>query len=440
MKKFFIKILRILAKRVIQRYKPLVVGVTGSVGKTTAKEAIFTILSRNMHTRKNEENYNNEVGTPLTVLDIEPLKNRSIFEKLRLIDNMLGALWLAYGFSKFEYPKALVLELGADKPGDIKYLVDIVRPQIGVITAVGDIPVHVEFYASPQEVAKEKAKLINALDKDGTAVLNYDDETVRAMSEKTKGAVMSFGFSSKADIWVSDVVYFVDDTHNKVGGISFKVHQEESFIPARIEGMIAAHQLYGLLSATAVALKLGINMVDISEAFERIDFPRGRMKLLHGIDDSIIIDDTYNSAPLSAHAALESLKAFTSATRRVDRKRRRKIAILGDMRELGVYTESTHRTIGKFASEMSDIVIGVGSASIFIVEEAKKKLGDKRVAHFDNVEDLVRGIRGLVKPKDIILIKGSQSIRLEKAVKAILNEPGRASELLVRQYGEWLKD
>jgi len=450
MRKLFKKILRILAKRVISRYKPIVVGVTGSVGKTTAKEAIYTILSRKMPSRKNEENYNNEFGIPMTVLGIPPLKSKSIFERLNLIDQLFSGVWLAYGWPQSHYPKALVLELGADKPGDIPYLVDIVRPQIGVITAVGEVPVHVEFYSSPQAVAKEKSQLIKNLPANGRAILNYDDEIVRVMQDTTKTNVSTFGFSKKADVRVSEVTYFINDAHppspvgyeragKKVGGLSFKIHQDESFIPARIEGIVAPHQIYSLLAATAVATHLGINLVEISEAFERIEFPKGRMRLLHGIEDSVIIDDTYNAAPLSTHAALEALKGFAAATRKVDRKHRRKVAILGDMRELGKYTEDAHKNVGDSAAEVADVVIAVGSAAVFIAQVARKKLGEERVVHFETVNQLIQQIRDLIKPKDIVLVKGSQSVRLEKAVRAILDEPGRAEELLVRQHGEWLE-
>ena len=159
-------ILKLLAKRTIARYQPTVIGITGSVGKTTAKDAIYAVLSRKFWVRKNEENYNNEFGVPLTVLGIDPflstanIRPSNWVRVFKFLPKLIGATWLAFAPLKIKYPKFLVLELASAKPGDIDYLIDIVRPQIGVVTAVGEMPVHVEFYASPQEVAREKGNLI----------------------------------------------------------------------------------------------------------------------------------------------------------------------------------------------------------------------------------------------------------------------------------------
>ena len=211
-------VLKILAKQAIRRYKPAVIGITGSVGKTFAKEAIFHVLNKKFWIRKNEENFNNEIGVPMAVLGIRSVLNQgAIASKLKILTGLFGGIWLGYGFRQ-KYPNVLVLELAADKPGDIKYLTDIVRPQIGVVTAVGEVPVHVEFYASPQAVAKEKSKLIEQLPLyNGLAILNYDDQTVLDMKEMTKAKVITFGFSNSADVWVSDTSYFVTDDGRNIG-------------------------------------------------------------------------------------------------------------------------------------------------------------------------------------------------------------------------------
>ena len=185
LRKAFTKLIRVLARRVINRYKPVVIGVTGSVGKTTTKEAISAVLERHYKIRKSEKNYNDAVGIPMTVLGIRPLEGPRFSDKLQLSDDLIKAIWLAYGFPKTKYPKVLVLELGADKPGDISNLTDIVKPTIGVVTAIGDVPVHVEFYANPQAVAREKSVLIKSLPTlEGLAILNKDDPTVAAMKDE----------------------------------------------------------------------------------------------------------------------------------------------------------------------------------------------------------------------------------------------------------------
>src|SRR3990167_5039231 len=221
-------ILKILAKRVISRYRPTVIGITGSVGKSTAKEAIFSVLRSKFLVRKNVDNYNNEFGVPMAVLAIDPIKFKSFGYKLT---SLLSAIWLVMGWRE-KYPKFLVLELAADRPGDIKYLSDIVMPSIGVVTAIGEVPVHVQFYASPKEVAVEKANLIRNLPiSNGLAILNYDDQTVIDMKEISKAKTMTFGLSPKKsdqgpDVWASDISYFINHDSNdsgQIGGLAFKI-------------------------------------------------------------------------------------------------------------------------------------------------------------------------------------------------------------------------
>ena len=257
-------ILRILAKRIISRYRPIVIGITGSVGKTTAKEAIYAVLSRKFWVRKNTENFNNEFGIPMAVLGIDAERFNAISYKLSAMGD---ALWLVYGWSGQKYPKILILELAADRPGDIQYLVDIVKPQVGVVTAIGDVPVHVEFYASPEAVATEKGKLIERLpSQNGLAVLNYDDQTVFGMKEKSKAKIMTFGFAKEADVRISDIAYFVSDNSNEIGGLSFKLGYVGSFVPVRVNGLAGMHQIYGLMAAAVGGLPFNINLNENSGA------------------------------------------------------------------------------------------------------------------------------------------------------------------------------
>jgi UDP-N-acetylmuramyl pentapeptide synthase len=441
----FQNLLRVLATRVVKRYKPTIIGITGSVGKTSTKDVIFDVLKRKYNVRKNEKNYNDQIGLPMTILGITPLEGPGIMPRLNLFDQLFVAIWLAYGFVQ-KYPEILVLEMGADTPGDIAYLTSIAPPTVGVVTAVGDVPVHIQYYSSPKAVAKEKSQILKNLPaQGGLAVINYDDDMVRHMDEETKAPTITFGFGEEADVWVSGISYFVVDDGSKIGGLAFKIHtystssgRKGSFIPVRIHNMVGPHQIYSLLAATVVGTHLGVNLVDMAEVFERMEFTSGRMKLLRGIHDTIIIDDSYNSSPLATHAALVSLTAFVKAVRKLDRRRHRKVAILGDMSELGKYTESAHRSIGDFAGEIADVVIGVGNASIFIVEQAEKKLGDKRVLHFATSHDAAQAVKDIIKERDVILVKGSQSQRMEFVVKVLMAEPHRAKQLLVRQTDRWL--
>jgi len=186
LRKILQKILKILAKLVLKKYKPTVIAITGSVGKTSTKEAIYHVLKVHFgkhRVRRNERNYNNELGVPLTVFGLES-GGRSIF---RWAIRFSKILWMII-FTQ-SYPNFLVIEMGADRPGDIKYLTDFVHPKIGLITALGEIPVHVEFFDGPQAVAKEKRVLVSSLKEDGVAILNYDDERVREMKQGLKAKI-----------------------------------------------------------------------------------------------------------------------------------------------------------------------------------------------------------------------------------------------------------
>jgi UDP-N-acetylmuramoyl-tripeptide--D-alanyl-D-alanine ligase len=423
MRKILQFILKILAKQVINRYKPTVIGITGSVGKTFAKEAISHVLNRKFWVWKNEENFNNEIGVPMAVLGIDTKRFQVSGSRFQSISHKLKAisssLWLAYGWPKQKYPEILVLELAADRPGDIQYLVDIVKPKIGVITAVGEIPVHVEFYASPQAVAREKSKLIENLPTDGLAVLNYDDQTVIDMKEKTGAKALTFGFSNRADIWISDISYFAADDGKDVGGLSFKINNGDIFVPARINNLIGAHQLCSAMAAAAVGLRLGMNLVDISGALENVEPPERRMKLLRGIKNSAIIDDSYNASPLSVRAALDALRDFAKARSSFSGIRGRKIAVLGDMRELGKYEIEAHRAIGNLVGERANTLITVGAAAKFIADSAANQTKQGSIFSFNTADEAKTKVQEIIREGDVVLIKGSRAMQMEKIVEEI---------------------
>ena len=332
-------ILRRLARTAIQKYKPTIVGITGSVGKTTAREAIFAVLNKKFFVWQNSENYNNEIGVPLAVLGITPQRN-----KLKLIFEILRSAFYAYIGDRKWYPTHLVLELAADRPGDIARLCEITRPKIAVVTAVGDVPVHVEHYESPEEVAHEKSYLVRQ--ETQLVVLNTDDPIVARMRELAKAPVVSFGFSSEANYRASDPAYFMDG--DRVGGLAFRVNFGESFLPIRLPAVIATHQIYGVVSALAVGAHLGMNLIDMSDALEALHIPHGRMELVRGMRHTIIINDSYNSSPLSLKAALDTLKEFPG---------KRKVAILGEMAELGIYAEQERRKADEHAKQCADVVL-----------------------------------------------------------------------------------
>ena len=418
MRRFLQHLLRILAAAVLKKYRPYVIAVTGSVGKTSTKEAIFAVSkSFEPKTRRSFANYNTEIGVPLTILS-EKEKIRGFRSWLKVILKGLTLLAL-----RLDYPKILILEMAADRPGDIKYLTEFVKPNVGVVTAIGEIPVHVEFFSGPKAVAREKAVLIESVAPSGRSILNYDDEVVLEMKEKSRARVLTFGFSPEADVKATNYEMRSPASGDQAG-ISFKLEYGGSFVPARLYDVFGKQAVYAVLAAASCGLVLGMNLVEISEALKNYQSPPGRMRIIKGIKNAWIIDDTYNASPLSTTAALEALRAIEG---------KRKIAVLGDMREIGKYSEEAHQTIGEKAAEFADLLFTVGEKARFIKSAAiQYGLSEEKIFHFDTQEAAGRALQNAVKQEDIILIKGSRAMKMEKIVEEIMAEPRRADELLVR--------
>lgn len=423
-------ILKLLSKAVIKKYNPIVIGITGSVGKTSTKEAVFTVLRNKFRARKAAGSFNTEEGLPLAVLgdwSEEELKLVSQYgpagKKIRKIFFWFGVVisgFLKLIFTpKSRYPEALLLEYGADRPGDIDRLIRIVRPKIGVVTAVGELPVHVEFYSGPEEVAIEKSKLIQALPPNGLSVLNYDDEIVFRMRDLSRAETITYGFNTGADIRASDLSYFIDSDSRVGAGISFKASFEKSVVPFRLANALGKHQIYAVLAGIAVGLHFKMNLVEISQALEKLEFPKQRMKLLRGLKKSWIIDDSYNASPLSTHAALDTLKEF--GEKMISKTGSgRKMAVLGDMKELGVFTEKAHRLIGNLAGERAEFLFTVGPAAKFIADSAFNQLLKENIMSFDNSDEAGEYLKNFIKEGDVVLVKGSRAMKMEKVVEVLM--------------------
>lgn len=426
MKSFLIgsleKILKGLAKITLLRYKPRIVGITGNVGKTSAKIAVEAVLSNRFRVRSSPKSFNNELGLPLAIIGNWQKTGGPFFWLKVVLFGIFQSI-----FKNPSYPEILVLEYGIDQPGDMKYLLEIAQPQIGVITAIGEIPVHIEFFTGREQIAREKAYLVNQLPTTGFAVLNTDDFTVREMGNQTRARGITFGFADEADIKIDSFETVFDK--NSIG-ISFKLEYGGSFIPVRIENVFGKVQSYAAAIAASVGLILGVNLVDISEALTDYHSPPGRMKVIPGIKKSWLIDDTYNASPLATEAALYTLKEL---------KAKRKIAVLGDMLEIGKYTGEAHMKVGEIAGKSADLLITVGMRGKFISESARKAgMKKSKIHHFDKVREAGLFLQDEIKKGDVILIKASQAVRFEKIVKEVMANPDEAKKLLVRQNKEWL--
>lgn len=427
MKKLLLRILeetlKFLARLIIKKYDPCIIGVTGNVGKTSARDAIAHILKRERTVRSSTKNFNNELGLPLSIIG-DFGSPSGIFFWLMVIFRGISQLIVR----NTEYPEVVILEYGIDRPHDMKRLLSIARPHIGVFTAMGEIPVHVEFFTGPDAVFREKAKLFAALPSTGFSVLNADDEQIESAKDLTRAHTVSFGFSERAHVRVMNFRHFVEDG---MMGISFKISYAGSTVPFKVRGSLGKSSAYAIASAVSIGILFNINLLDASQMFSEFIPPKGRKRILQGTKQSLIIDDTYNAAPLAVEEALAVLKSIPA---------KRKIAVLGDMLELGPLTLEAHERVGRFARESADLLFTLGIRGKIIAESAVKAgMQRKKIFSFTNVHELGMQLSQRIQRGDVILLKGSQGVRLERVVKVILLDLSRTEELLVRQEPEWLR-
>jgi UDP-N-acetylmuramoyl-tripeptide--D-alanyl-D-alanine ligase len=429
MKRLLLRILQwkltFLAKRVLQRYAPVVVGVAGSVGKTSCVQAIALGLEREYRVGQTLRSYNQELGVPLSILRQET-GYRSLWRWMAILSH---GLWLGYGPKDLKYPNLLVLELGADSPGDLDKLMAWVKPQVGVLTAA--TVEHVEFFGSIEAAMAEERKVVTKLPKTAVAVLNADDPNVMVAAGSCKARMVRYGLGEGADVTLTNAAILGTDA-NTVQGVSAKVVVGGSSVPIVVKDTLGRHSLYAVGAAFAVAHALGVKLTSASEQLRTYQPPAGRMRLIHGVKDTVIIDDTYNSSPAAAVAALDTLHELSTPGL--------KYAVLGDMRELGPVSETEHEKIGKYVVGKTDMLVTVGEQAKHIARAALAAgMHVDHVISFDKPEGVGNFLQARLKPCDLILVKGSQGIRCEKVVKEIMAEPTRAAELLTRQYRPWVE-
>ncbi len=409
------KILKIITIFIIKKYRPLIIAVTGSVGKTSTKDGIYTSFSGFFNIKRSEGNLNTEFGAPLVFL-----KSQKSGENLKeWIIIILKGIWLIIKNDK-KYPEMIVVEFGADKPGDIGYLSGFIKPDIAVVTAIGDVPVHIEAYKNSEEVVIEKEKIVKALKDGGTAVLNFDDHHVSSMKAKKK---INFGFKNGADVLIKKF-----ETTSLKGSSLILEYKKREF-PIFLSSCIGDSFAYIAASIFAVGITLNVNPEKMIEMVEKIRPAKGRLTIIKGIKNTIILDGSYNASPSSMMSALKALK---------DIKAKRKIAVLGDMLELGNFSSEEHRKVGKFAKEVADYIFSVGTWS----EEVKKaaiqdNFKKENVFAFKNAAEVIKKLEEIIEEEDVILVKGSQGVRTEKIVFSIMRDPERAEDLLVRQSTSW---
>lgn len=348
-----------------------IVGITGSVGKTTTKELVHAVLRQHAPTLKSEGNRNNEIGLPLTLLRLRPHHRRA------------------------------VLEMGMYTFGDIALLCDIARPQIGVVTMIG--PVHLERVGSMEGIVRAKRELVEALPADGVAVLNHDDERVMSMVPYTEARVFTYGLDRRADLWADNIQSM------GLGGVSFRLHYARETLNVQAP-LLGRHSVHTALRATAVGLVEGFSWEEIAAGLGDQRAGELRLVAVPGPQESIIIDDTYNSSPDSAMAALNLLEELDG----------RHIAVLGDMLELGSAETRSHQLVGRRAAVVADILVAVGPRGRIFAEEALKVGMDAECVHWvEEATAAVPILEALIRERDVVLVKGSYGMRMDRIVAAL---------------------
>ncbi len=348
-----------------------VIGITGTVGKTTTKELIFDVLSGHYKALKTPGNMNNEIGLPLTLLHAGKETEQAI------------------------------LEMGFYVPGEIDQLCRIADPSVGVITNVG--MVHASRAGSMEVIAQGKSELVRYLPAGGTAILNYDDPYVRPMKELTKANVLYYGLDHDADLYADNIESFGLD------GLKFDMfdHQVKHHIEVPL---IGRHSVMTALRGAAVGLAKGLSWDEITDAL-RSSRNQLRMRITHAINGGLLIDDTYNASPESTLAALNLFAEIKG----------RRIAVLGEMRELGQYEKKGHEMVGKKAAEVSDELIAVGPATKYLADAAVANgMKPENVHWFESTPESVEYLRAHYgKENEVILIKGSRGMRMEQIVSVL---------------------
>lgn len=420
------------AALVLKKYKPGIIAITGTVGKTSTKEAVYTALTRFMFVRKSPKNFNSEFGVPFAILGVGKTPSH-LWEWPKILMQGLDIILLPN-----HYPDWLVLEVGTDQPGDIKALTRWLKPDLVIVTQLAKVPVHVEAFSSAEALFEEKGNLVKALKVDGTLILNSEDEDVLAYKNLTKEKVVLFGNGIGSD-FRADHYQINYDEGGFPAGISFEVKVvgddklgPEEVIPVALQNTLGESHISHVLAALAVCAVLKESLPMAAKTFAQAVPIQGRLRLIEGVKQTLIIDDTYNSSPLAQSEALGTLKTIKK------KRGKRKIAILGDMLELGRFSINAHREAGRQAAKVADILVTVGVRSRLVAEGAQDNgLSESCIFQFDEAREAGRFVQELMKPGDIILAKGSQGVRMERVVEEIMARPEDKEALLVRQDAIW---
>ena len=404
-----------MASSKIKKAKPKIIAISGSFGKTSTKEAIYFVLSKKFGSDcgKNWGNMNSVIGLPLSILG---LRNYSF--GLGFLLDLFRAFW---GYIFYRLPKILVLELGIDKPGEMEKLLKIIKPDVGVLTGVSET--HLEELKDIVGVKREKSLMVSAIKAGGFFIVNGNDQNCLDI-QPGKG-VETVKYGQNFDVSYSDLEI-------SISGNNFNIKANKEIRPVKSK-LIGEHSVNILLSATAVCLKIGLKLPEIVESLEQIRPQKGRMNLIKLKNQMILVDDSYNSNPKSAVEAVKTISAICWDGR--------KVAILGNMNELGEYTKDGHLAVGEEAGKTVNLLLVVGpNVGNFLKGAKKSGMDETNIFCYPSPEKLISDLDNKLKPNDLILIKASQNkMRFEKVAEHLIADPEVSKNVLVRQEKKWQK-
>lgn len=373
------------ARFVLRKQGVQVTGITGSMGKTTAKEATALVLEAVQPTFKNP----GSLSLPVALGALRPEQ------------------------------RLAVLEMACDSPGEMAELVRLAAPRCGVVLNISEA--RLETLGSVEDVAREKAQLVESLPVDGWAVLNSDDPLVAAMAQQAAAQVLTIGLGPRAAVRASEV-------QPGPTGLTFRLtaHGQSELVSC---GLLGKHNVYPLLAAAALGLIYGLELAEIAARLRALQPLPGRLRPLLGKGDVLVLDDCYSSTPAALNAALDTLAGLPHRPR---------VAVLGDMTRLGAHEEASHLSAGRRAAAAVDLLVTVGERMhLTATEAARHGLPAERIRVTYTPEDAARVVAAWLQPGAAVLVKGSAEMRLEETVRRLLPEPERAGELLVHQGPEW---
>lgn len=389
----------------ISRYQPQLIGITGSTGKTITREALALAVGGERAVRAATHSVSNPLDVALAILGVDRRSHHQTWFAL-LTGSFVKEL-------KAEEPEIVLVEVGAHRPGEIDFLSQQLPWQVMIVTNVGTT--HTQLFSSKEMVAHELTSAVVGLRSNSTVILNADDPLVMGMATKTRARIVTFGHAASASVRIARI-----DRMGKNGlAVTLQIagRHHELYLPH----VAGRHHVLAVAAAVAGAQVLGVDMASCLARLQKLVPPAGRLRMLSGKNNSIILDDSYSASPEVTGAALDTLKAF---------QKNRRIAVLGDMQDLGGLSQKAHAELGKHAAVVADMVIAVGEEMREAGKEALRAGAD--VHHFSDSGEVGKWLVDFIQPGDVILVAGSRGMQMENVVERLLANPERDTSKLVQ--------